>query len=97
VGSIILPYLWVQDSKLDPLKEFPWQIVVCFCRSQNQQQSTTYRAGSLGGGGGGAATFETSEMRKFILTLSMTKATLKAEAILKICQLFTYGDIHYIL
>jgi hypothetical protein len=47
--------------------------------------------------GGGAATFETSEMRKLILTLSLAKPTLKAEAILKNCQLYTYGDIHYIL
>jgi hypothetical protein len=43
------------------------------------------------------ATFEISEMRKLILTLSLAKPTLKAEAILNICQLFTYGDIHHIL
>jgi hypothetical protein len=52
-GSIMLPFLWVQDSKLGPLKEFPWKIVVCFCRSQNQQQSTPYKAGLLRKGGGG--------------------------------------------
>ena len=51
VGSIVLPYLWVEESKLGPLKEFPWKVAICFYRYQNRQQWSPCRAGSLRGGG----------------------------------------------